>query len=51
VGEGQNVAAWSDPREWRGMGMAMQLVALGSGTSRLEQRELARASFAAEAEA
>ena len=50
VGEGQNVAAWPDPREWRGLGGSMQWVPVGSGMSRLEQRELARASFQSAAE-
>ena len=45
VGGSENVAAWGNPREWRGGGLAMQWVPLGSGISRLEQRELARASF------
>ncbi len=46
VGKGENVACWPDPREWRGMGEAMQLVPIGAGTSKLERREIARASMA-----
>jgi hypothetical protein len=40
VGDGRtkNVAAWTDPREWRGVRGSMQLVPLGSGMSRLQQR-------------
>ena len=38
VGESKNVAAWTDPREWRGVRGSMQLVPLGSGISRLQQR-------------
>ena len=38
IGESRNVAAWTDPREWRGVRGSMQLVPLGSGMSRLQQR-------------
>jgi hypothetical protein len=38
VGTSQNVAAWTDPREWKGVRGSMQWVPLGSGMSRLQQR-------------
>ena len=45
VGESKNVAAWTDPREWRGVRGSMQLVPLGSGISRLQQRGIDSASM------
>ena len=49
VGDGhsKNVAAWTDPREWRGVRGTMQLVPLGSGMSRLQQRGIDAGRFAA----
>ena len=38
VGDSKNVAAWTDPREWKGVRGSMQWVSLGSGMSRLQQR-------------
>lgn len=48
VGENHNVAAWTDPREWRGVRGTMQLVPLGSGMSRLQQRGYTQSSAPAD---